>query len=72
MIRLEILLHYIDNIMTKWIEYNGKRKKLFGESESGNPIIKMNGNLVQVPIEHTNYESEEWISNSLYSSSQYE
>jgi hypothetical protein len=54
--------------MTKWIEYNGKRKKLFGESESGNPIIKMNGNLVQVPIEHTNYEPEEWISNSLYSS----
>ena len=68
MIRLEILLHYIDNIMTKWIEYNGKRKKLFGESESGNPIIIMIGNLVQVPIEHTNYESEEWISNSLYSS----
>ena len=46
----------------------GKRKKLFGESESGNPIVKMNGNLVQVPIEHTNYETEEWISNSLYNS----
>ena len=55
MIRLEILLHYIDNTMREWIEYNGKRKKLFGISKLGNPVVKMNGNLVQVPIEYTNY-----------------
>ena len=66
MIRSEVLLHYIDNIMTKWIEYKGKRKKMFGISKLGNPIVKMNGNLVQVPIEHTNYE--QWESNSLYKS----
>ncbi len=41
--------------MREWIEYNGKRKKLFGISKLGNPVVKMNGNLVQVPIEYTNY-----------------
>ena len=55
MILLEILLHYIDNIMNEWIEYKGNRKKMFGISKLGNPIVKMNGNLVQVPIEYTNY-----------------
>jgi len=57
MIRSEVLLHYIGNIMNEWIEYKGKRKKMFGISKLGNPIVKMNGNLVQVPIEHTNYKN---------------
>ena len=59
MIRSEVLLHYIGNIMNEWIEYKGKRKKMFGISKLGNPIVKMNGNLVQVPIEHTNYKKLE-------------
>jgi len=34
-----------------WIIYNGKRKKSFGIHTNGNYLIKMNGNLVQVPKE---------------------
>ena len=33
-----------------WIIYNGK-KKSFGIHTNGNYLIKMNGNLVQVPKE---------------------
>ena len=37
--------------MSDWITYNGKRKKCFGIHTNGNYLIKMNGNLVQVPKE---------------------
>ena len=36
-----------------WILYNNKRKKCFGIHFNGNILIKMNGNLVQVPKEKT-------------------
>jgi hypothetical protein len=34
-----------------WITYNGKKKKCIGIHTNGNYLIKMNGNLVQVPKE---------------------
>ena len=37
--------------MNQWIIYNGKKKKCFGIHTNGNYLIKMNGNLVQVPKE---------------------
>jgi len=37
--------------MNNWITYNKKKKKLFGIHTNGNYLIKMNGNLVQIPKE---------------------
>ncbi|MGY8939921.1 MAG: hypothetical protein ACKVK4_08050 [Flavobacteriales bacterium] len=39
-----------------WIEYEGKRKKLLGVHTNGNYLVKMNGNLVQLPKEKCKYE----------------
>jgi len=40
--------------MSEWITYNGKKKKSFGIHTNGNYLIKINGNLVQVPKEKVN------------------
>jgi len=39
--------------MSKWIIFLGKKKKVFGIHTNGNYLIKMNGNLVQIPKEKT-------------------
>ena len=35
----------------KWVYYDNKRKKCFGIHTNGNILLKINGNLVQVPEE---------------------
>ena len=39
-----------------WVIYNGKNKKLFGIHTNGNYIVKMNGNLVQIPKDKFTHE----------------
>ena len=39
-----------------WVNYNGKKKKLFGIHNNGNYLIKMNGTLVQIPKEKFTHE----------------
>jgi len=57
-----------------------RKRKFFGLSTLGNPVIKENGRFVQTPIEGTNYDpkihgkfnweepQEEWVANSLHCS----
>ena len=56
-----------------------RKRKFWGLSSSGNPIIKEGGRFVQTPIDRTDYnpnihgdykwkDPEEWEANSLYSS----
>tara|TARA_R110001606_G_C15127712_1_gene622927 strand:+ start:34 stop:291 length:258 start_codon:yes stop_codon:yes gene_type:complete len=57
-----------------------RKRKFFGLSTLGNPVIKEDGRFVQTPIDGTNYDpkihgsynweepQEEWVANSLHCS----